>query len=303
MRILVKKFQFPREELISQTIKSDKAVYARMGLLDLNKDGKNEYNSVFNERTQGLDTFAVLRHLDGKQIVFDVEEGKGSFIHPDGTIHMPVNCQKGGVKSTTLSTAFLNVSVQGNVKNSGLQKSLNDFELTRLEELGVDKNEIEKIKKMLNQISGTVGIPIIGDVNKTARQIMITIQEELNGYISVNCYGGKDRTGVLLALMTKWALKSRFPESYQKNVDKWKSQLTGDQGVMAQIADANAGHTVVKTMARNNALFGRRERLRHYSGALKLGQAAAKGIASESDAPGQLFKQENKAGYVLPKVK
>lgn len=278
----------------------DKAIYCRMGLLDLAKDGKNEYNSLFNERTQGLDTFATLNFLDGKKIIFDVEEGKGSFIHADGTIHMPARCQSGGVKETTLSTAFLNVSVQGNVKNAGLQKSLNTFGLARLERLGVPKEELQNIKGMLNKISGA-GVPLKGDVNKAARQIIDTVREKLDGYVSANCYGGKDRTGALLALMTKSALKNNFSKVYDENADEWRTQITSNDGVMAKIADANAGHSVVKTMARNVALFGTIERLRHYSGAMKLGKQAAKGIASESKAPGQLFKQETKKEYTLPK--
>ncbi|MFI0435765.1 MAG: hypothetical protein ACH350_08610 [Parachlamydiaceae bacterium] len=284
----------------NEPVAKSQTVYTRVGLLDLSKDAKNEYNSLFNERTQGLDILAGLNYLEGKQIVFDVEGEGGSFIHPDGTIHMPKRCSKEGVAQTTLSTVFLNVSVQGNVSNKGLQKSINEMGIKKLEELGVPQEEIAQINTMLKKISGS-GISLTGDTNKTARQIIETVKKCLDSYASENCYGGKDRTGALLALLTKSALKEHFPEIYETQKKAWKLQLTREEGVMGQVAKANAGHTVVKTLAPNRALFGLRERMRHYQGAATLGQAAAKGIVSESVAPGQLFKKEEGKGDVLPK--
>lgn len=276
----------------------EKTVYARMGLLRLDKGVKNEYGSIFNERTQGLDTMAALNFLDGKKIVFDVKEGGGSFIHLDGTIHMPEKCQAGGVKQATLSTAFLNLSVQGgNLKNSGLQEAVNDKGLKKLTELGIPEVEIKKIKEMLRGISGIAGFSMTGDVNKTVCKIIDSMNKK-EFYVSANCYGGKDRTGALLALLSKFALKKTAPEAFTKREEEWKKQLTSETGVMAQVAEANAGHTVVKAQARNTALFGARERLRHYIGAAMLGLRGS----AESQASGQLFKVEGSQSYKLPKI-
>lgn len=265
------------------------AVYGRVALLDMFKNGKDESGCILNERTQGLDMLAVLNRLDGKKIKFDIEPddalsyGGGAFIDDVGNIHMPKSAARDGTTVSILHTLFFNISVQGNTDNKGIQKVINDEGIAKL----------KKLNNLTNEESEELHKSFSGDKNLAARGLVNHMTKI--GCASVNCYGGKDRTGVLLALLTKSALKNNFGNLYDKMVGDWKNQLTSESGVAGKIAKANANHSILKVLAPNFALYPLSNRILHLFGALLMSlQAAFLGQKFEGDAKGQLYKHKEK---------
>lgn len=240
-------------------------LFARTGLLDLTKPGKNEHGCILHERTQGLDTWATYKYLDGKTIKFDIDdsgEDVGPYIDPEdpeGVIHMPRRCQAGGREKTVLNTLYFNNSVQGNTDNKGLQKAINDEAMAKMEKLVQTSTKKEESSDQLKALQETLRRnpgSIVRSQFRAPRQIIQLVQT-LNGYGSVNCYGGKDRTGYLLAVITDAQLKKilvgraklkgeKLPEKEKALRRNWQKQLLANGSVGARIAYENAEHYVYK---------------------------------------------------------
>lgn len=238
------------EQLLeTKPTKTDQVVYSRVGLLNMSRKGKID-GCVLNERTQGLDTFSLLRSLNNATIVFDQKEG--SFIDWDTkprTIHMPTHCSTlTPPPRATLNTVFFNMSIQGSNEAIHVQNTVN-----------------KAGKKALKHLNQTM--PIL-DKKPTQNTLQLASTLQKLGFVTIHCFGGKDRTGALAAMMTQEALKT--DKLYKQNIDLYKKLLVNETSILAKIADYNAGHSIAKVTALNLELFTLSERIRHYAGAGKV---------------------------------
>lgn len=273
-----------------------KTLYGRTALLDMQKKGKNEHGCVLHERTQGLDMHAIYKLMDGKKVVFDLRDdlvsGLGPYQDEDGTIHMPVSCSD-GLQETTLETLFFCTSVQGHTANEGLQKTINDEAMAKLKKLrdslppdDPTRAEVDKQIRDLNK--SLYASALFRKAFRTPRQAMEVIQT-LGGYGSVDCYGGKDRTGYLCAVITDTQLKKILNSGSVPNssglLATWQKKLLSKKGVGGGIAFDNAEHTVFKLTGVNLKLYTASKRVSHgvKSALVTLGGTKF------SSSPGQMY--------------
>jgi len=222
---------------------SKSILYTRTSLVDLAKDSVTLFGCVIHERTQGLDMKAVFDELQGAKVVFDCKQGQSSYIDHEGIIHMLPRCAKSGVIETTLDTALFNVCVQGTTTvNTGMQLSVNNSTLNKLEKKYGTNDHYKKLKAKFDQLSRDKTL----DPNIVVLGITQFVQSQ-NGYTGMNCFGGKDRTGYAVALNTHSKIceltKLSPSDPAMKEVG---FKLLDKDGVAAQIARAGADHTTLK---------------------------------------------------------
>lgn len=230
-------------------VTGSETLYGRTALVNTKKarDVKNGF--VTDESTQAFDMKAIYDKFQGKEVVFDVDNDGGPFIGLKGEIHMPKNCCSDRVNKTTLNTVFFNFSVQLDKENSGAQKAINDAAFAKLEKF-VEANEIQTVKEMY--FSEETGDKAIEKAPfNVASQIAILISK--HGYASMNCYGGKDRTGYALAKVTEHYLET--VEENENTLNEWRRKLVGVKGTAALVVEDNASHKALKLMDLNLDLF------------------------------------------------
>ncbi|HEV8050926.1 MAG TPA: hypothetical protein VGP47_00410 [Parachlamydiaceae bacterium] len=276
-------------------------LYARTALVDLNKGANNESGCIIHERTQGLDMKAVFDDLKNATLIF--EDVAAAFIDEDGKIHMPLNCSADGAKEATLRPVFFNICVQGSkghMLNIGMQKAINDETLDGLREHFGDKPEFQALEAALTEMEKSEKY----DPNEAVLLVSQFIQKN-GGYSGVNCFGGKDRTGYALALISH----AKIAELAKKDVSspemkKIGHQLLSSKAIAAKVAEDNADHTTLKLRRYDLKLFdvestkGKMVRASHIVGAAYL---TAKPMfkkmfgtspLSVSSTPGQLYKDD-----------
>lgn len=264
-------------------------IYGRTALIDMTKAGKNEYGCILHERTQGLDTSAILRDFDGATIKFDIDDdganaGKGPYRDENGIIHMPKSCRSGHLNETTLETLCLCTSVQGNTSNSGLQKAINDEAIAKLRK--IESSAVGAQTKIGSQIKQfTTSLNRFWLFRKPFRtpRVALELIHNLGGYATVNCYGGKDRTGYLLAVMTDAQLKKilvswsglkkgKLGKAEKALRKKWKAELVSEKGIGARVCKDNADHSVFKLTGVNLKLYTPASRVQNGVKAYKVAQ-------------------------------
>jgi hypothetical protein len=282
---------------------SETMLYGRTSLLDLTKPLTNDFGCVLHERSQALDMKAVFENLQGRQISFDLKGGdNGPYIDEKGVIHMPADFTH-GANPVRLDTYFINISVQGNTLNQGLQRHINE-------------RAIEKFKLMVpssrsNRSSYSCTLP-----NQEALKILmnglkslensesqdpfeIAMQSvkfiaSLNGYSGLNCFGGKDRTGYVTALLTH----SFLPQSDKTALTAWGFQLLGKGGIASRIAQQNADHKMLKVERFSLRLYNTKSAAGLFNrisdlffSGIKALQGKALKMLSESESSGQLHQR------------
>jgi hypothetical protein len=287
-------------------------VYGRVSLLDATKKPKDESGFIMNERTQCLDMKAIYDKLDGAAIVFDVASSAAPFVDESGVIHMPKDCAAPKVEKTTLRTIFANISGQGNTRNYGIQKEINREALEKLGQLKAkamtpqEKESYEHLKTLLEMLDAKFTMM---DSFKVAAQLT-EFMHSLNIYMSVNCYGGKDRTAYLEAVNThlhlKKMLKAQYPQEKRVPLSKkdrallkrWNLELLSEASVAAGVIQDNAGHTIIKLSRFDLELYetttvkGLATRIQDLT---RAGKMFAHGKqTSISDTPGQLYNDDFK---------
>lgn len=227
-----------------QTTKASKdpILYNRTAIVDLQKEAKTEYGCVLHERTQGLDMKALFDELQDAKVVFDCKNSQAAFIDHEGVIHMPTDCSA-GVSSAKLIPAFFNICVQGDkCQNTGMQQQINEQTLNRLENHYGNDERFQELKTSLRELSRDASM----DPNRT---VLISNQfvQENNGYSGINCFGGKDRTGYDLALIThdKIAKELKVNPS-DPQMAEVKTQLLRPDGIASQTANDNTGEIPLK---------------------------------------------------------
>lgn len=258
-------------------------IYGRTALLDPVKrplvDAETGYYT--DERNEIMDMKAIYDELNGAKVVFDLQENEGPFFDLKGLVHMPKSCStvefRKAFPHATIETFLINVSVQGNTRNTGLQMALNSQALHKLEAMDL-KGEKKKLFDSLNK-----KLQYKAETNFTTAHKAIQLMREL-GYCSVDCYGGKDRTGYALALETYYAIRRKLRQKarndpaiakkYHSILAKFASQLVSSESVAIKIVEDNTGYTVMKLapfqlklyVSGNgwNWLMGVGKRLTHY---------------------------------------
>lgn len=268
----------------TKPVKNDSPVYIRISLLDPEKSPRNDYGCILKEESQLLDMQVLLDKMQDREILFDGENSDGPYIDDKGRIHMPKDCAAEGVTKANLNTVLVNVSAQGNTKNRGIQKEINEEAIRKMRSLNMDPTQIDVFENSLNLLNTDSIDPF--QVGFLAYQC----GESVDAHSAVNCYGGKDRTGALLALITLNYLKK---VATKENLKKWSKQLISKQGVAAQVAKDNADHSVLKLSRFNLEIYknNKIERIKHLFAASILGfKANILNRITTSDSPGQLYR-------------
>lgn len=223
----------------------DPILYGRTCLVDLQKKASKESECVIHERTQGLDMKAIFDELEGKTVHFDCKGSEEAYIDEEGAIHMPEECALEGVPDAKLNTVFFNICVQGakgHVVNDGMQKCINDATLNKLRGEYGETKEFKALETSLNELSESES----HDPNDSVLLVTKFLQN-MKGYSGINCYGGKDRTGYALALITySHAGDERRVDPSDPELKKVGPHLLRSDGIAAKIAHDNADHTVLK---------------------------------------------------------
>lgn len=243
----------------------------RIALVDTTKAANpgKEDGSVFvlNERNQALDMQAIYAHLEGKTLKFDGDaHDAGAFMDPfdSNVIHLPKRLAQGNKEELKLKTSYINVSVCCNTKNEGAQEGINKEGLESLTELIKLLPEAERaaasilLEELKESLTGKK------KCNFATADKVVQLMAML-GTVSIDCYGGKDRTGYLLATITGRIAKDALMDlsakdsSYNAKSDlvRLKNWLMSEEGIAKKIVLMNTGHTAIKLMTtpKNLPLF------------------------------------------------
>ena len=238
-------------------------VYGRTALLDpLKKPIKTDTGYNLNEKNQLMDMRAIYQEIDGAQIVFDLKNHEGPFFDMQGRIHMPQSAASKSFlrknSSSTLNTLLMNISVQGVRKNTGIQHAINQEAFGKLKSMNIKGTQKVKIGTLQNRLQKKAKTDF--SIAHKAIQLMRGL-----GYCSVDCYGGKDRTGYAMALETYHALRkklkvlaSKNPKvqaKYQSLLAKYRNQLIDNNGVAKRVVEDNTGFKVMKLSPFNLKLY------------------------------------------------
>jgi hypothetical protein len=259
-------------------IQGNTFTYCRQSLVNTKRSSSlNDGGLVLNERNQALDTrAAVLRHND-RELIYDLQVGQGAFIHPTtGKIHLSSDLKPktASTDSLTLKTRFSNISVSGDVNNTGLQ-SINEECLNLLED---DLNELNKqlqstknpdlrtqlqeqfdknsalLKEVKDKLTnGKGGFDVV-------EKMTLLLQNQ--GNLSVNCYGGKDRTGYALALITYNHINEHLtkeipdkPKLRSSIMTRIGNELISQKSAALKVVKDNTGFSAIKLTTFNLKLY------------------------------------------------
>lgn len=237
----------------------DTVTLGRVSMLDGIKPPIDDGSFVLNEKNQMLDMEAIYETLQGKQLVFD---GRGPFLDDEGKVHLPFKLKdaNGDPVVKKLDVVYFNISAQGNIKNEGPQLAIN----ARAMELLYDKvdkrcNELVAEGRLndADALSGRMRTlekylaegPEDGfDTAEEAAMLLV----DCGSLLSINCFSGKDRTGLLAELITNNRLKSVARDLELKGnsrkalMARWGRQAMGREGLACRIVADNTGHKALK---------------------------------------------------------
>jgi hypothetical protein len=136
---------------------------------------------VHDEANELLDMKEIFKQFEGRTIVLD---GKGPYIDEEGKVHLALD---NGGQEISLNPKLINISVQGQMENSGLQKELNEEALNELDDHPELKNNPDW-KEMRQMLAS-------GQSNGTVAEKALTALVQAGISVSAGCLSGKDRTG------------------------------------------------------------------------------------------------------------
>lgn len=249
-------------------------IMGRTSLVAMIKPERGKHGVVFSERTMAFDMKAIYDRMDGKTIFFDLDKqaGQTGYIDEKGHVHLPKQLHAETLppeKGIVLKTVLANLSVQGNIENTGIQKAVNDDALKKLRELSIDSPQalglVAELENKLQQLEEYASWNLVLKYTNAPDPFAPCLSfhkaiEALNGYGSVNCYGGVDRTGYLVELKTQDALKKELArirlaqnrEDEEKlkedavQLKTWGLQQLSDDSIAIQIGYENKGHRAFK---------------------------------------------------------
>ena len=282
-------------------------VFGRMSMLNGHNKPKKSEGFELNEANQMRDMAAIYGDLQDKKLVFD---GKGPYLDQNGLIHMPFKAAGPGGEPLVrdFKPIFFNMSAQGNIKNEGPQqpinaeayRSLSSRVLERcdqLDRLGTPEAK-QKAAQMRQQLL-YIGKELekgVTDGFELAEQTTLLLQD-LGAKISINCFSGKDRTGLLAALVTFKHLKDGLAglnpaigdRKTLSTLGKFGRQLMSVTGTAARVVEDNTKFTALKLSVFNIKLLNVGTRSQKLLGvAVRLNELYAAGATFFTKGKGEI---------------
>lgn len=242
-------------------LQAEAVVYGRVSMLDGLKPGRKDGDFVLNEKNQMLDMQVTYEYLNGKTLVFD---GTGPFVDLENNIHIPVvisNEDKIAV-SKPLQTIYFNISTQGNIENEGPQQKINERALEQMRSAvqkaclalvkSGDHDKAQALESRLQSLSKALGEG--GKVSNgfKSAEVASLILQEIGALLSINCFSGKDRTGLLAEMLALNYLKNELArlgvkeKSIKVTVAKWGRQTMAPDGLASKVVKDNTGFRTLK---------------------------------------------------------
>lgn len=273
--------------------------YARQALVNTTAGpNKGEGGLVLHERNQALDTRAAIMEYNGKPIIYDQESEGGAFIDPEtGNIHLPASLKpEGEGESTILQSRFSNISVAVDTKNLGLQAHINNETLAQIrEDLNLLKKDQSPEAQALHAKGEKLYIEVKAELDAGRGGFDVaekmTLLLALQNNLSINCYGGKDRTGYAVALISYNVIKDSL---INKKMDEKTLASTmariGTQlmnGTAMGVVEDNTGTRAIKLMPPDLKLYLSESKV-YYLGGLGKRICGYFDVAKSMVAPGDI---------------
>ncbi|MDP1835180.1 MAG: hypothetical protein Q8K75_04540 [Chlamydiales bacterium] len=274
--------------------------YSRVSMLDGIKPPVKDGDFVLNEANQMLDMKEIYAVLDGKEIVFD---GQGPFMDPEGKIHMPfkANDNRGKVISKTLNVIYFNISAQGNIANTGHQAAINVAALHKLrplvestaEALLVDgrPDDAEALLQRYGKLTATLRDGVSDGFDTAELAAMLAV--DVGALLSINCFSGKDRTGLLAATITFNRLKTSLyaqgirGSKAQSILSQWGRDLMSDTSCACLVVKDNTGYSALKISVFGTKLLFRGNAFDRMRGTSKRVMGLGKALSTFVTSPGE----------------
>jgi hypothetical protein len=182
--------------------------FTHIGFLNRKKSVQDSVGWEHDETNEIIDMDTAFRQFDlgkfskGTTLIFD---GKGPYIDTEGNIHVAEKIEENGKpKQVRLRPHFLNISVQGHMKNDGIQKEINGPALDQLITLAgqtidnlKDKAQQQKASEGLTELRRIKALLNQGESNyKIAEDLSVALLK-LGMPFSMGCLSAKDRTGIV----------------------------------------------------------------------------------------------------------
>lgn len=240
-----------------------------------------------NEANQMQDMQAIFQAFNGKNMIFD---GKGPYVDVKGNVHMPQKMLVDGhARKMRIDANFMNVSVQGHMKNDGLQAEINKKAIAKLLEKAGDKAYKAFVRGTSLPPGYTEGLELLKKVKadldngKSSYQVAEDLSVALTKMgmpTSIGCMAAKDRTGFVSARTILRHLYERMkdPKSAQhvsevKNFSKLETRfnesIVTNEGCASRVITDNTGAKKLKLAAPTLPGIGVIGRVKQASGALK----------------------------------
>lgn len=198
-----------------------------------------------NESNELTDMHQIFKEFDGATITFG-DRGPCIVEDPEGgppQIFLPKAMAGGQEKTITLNATLLNVSIQGQFSNSGMQAEINEEAMAKLEKQHpqlLDNDNWKAAKKRMGK----------GKSDGTVAENVLAALVESGLSTSVGCLSAKDRTGwVVGRMMTKMMAKEEQNSSVQRDIEKSLTMQLLDKETsvaLKVIDDVTPGATAMK---------------------------------------------------------
>jgi hypothetical protein len=276
-------FQSMTAEEINQT--PPEVLFGRVSLLNGFNPAKQGKGWEINERNQMLDMAAIYNDLSGKTLVFD---GKGPFVDDEGRVHLPQEAldAQGAPLTRTFKPLYFNISAQGDIRNEGPQKEINAKAFGELQKLVTERHlqlldagdtqGAQRLWDNLVFVKSQLDKKVTDGV-ELAEQVVLLLQE-VNSKVSINCFSGKDRTGLLAAQITHVHLGRELrrrpsdlePNRIRKILGRWGHQLMRTSGIACKVVEDNTKFRALKlTLDVSNKLLSIGTRMQRVIGTKK----------------------------------
>ncbi len=230
----------------SHLIKDGKFHLLHLSFLNENRHEVNSNGWIIDEKTEMEDMAEIFKQFNGKKVIFDLDPTEGPFSIKGDGIHLPKN----GQDPITLKTTFINISVQGNTKNTPAQNEINKDNINHL-----DDESKKLFKEKTRKLSHAV---VEGKKAYTlAEDLTLNILKANLAAVSIGCLSAKDRTGEVVETI--------FQNLMNTQIGKEKNPFKEDFAFQTRIAQESApGQTELKLHLKQ--AFAKKELIRTISG-------------------------------------
>ncbi|MCE2983581.1 MAG: hypothetical protein LW832_08455 [Parachlamydia sp.] len=236
-------------ELVKQAIETGNFDLLHVSLLNQRSSSLDGSGWMHDERVEMEDMNEIFKELKGKTLAFN---GKGPSI--DGNvISLPADCLPEGIalpaKEIKLRTFFINLSVQGNIKNNGTQLRINQ---ETMRELAVAHPDMAK-NEILNPKHDSGYGP--------AEDFLLQALLHKKMAVSLGCLSAKDRTGFISERLMIRQLPKEVQSLFEKKI------FDSDSPAVKIVLENTPGYRALKVAAG-------REKWRGFTEAHKVSETA-----------------------------